>query len=72
MSWRYGLKKEHLDGYTIYSLTEIYGKSSCLKDSLEICGEDPQDIITDLEIILNDLKNNLQIIDLTKEDKGEK
>ena len=69
MRWQYGLKKFKVCDDIIYEVTEIYGDNgSYLKDSLSLSGDSVENIILDLEIILNDLKNNLKIVEIKQND----
>ena len=66
MTWQYGLKEFVVDDTIVYEVTEIYGDKSYLEDSFSLAGQSPENIIADLEIILNDLKNNLKIVKVRK------
>ncbi len=70
MSWQYGLKYHNTRNTdeSWYELAEIYDSKSYTFDSLIISGESPEEIIEMLEMVLNDLKNNLLIV----EEIGEK
>ena len=64
--WKYGLKRVQENNVNYYKLTEIYGENTYVKDDISILGESAREIIEDLELMLNDLKYNLEIIDTTK------
>ena len=70
--WKYGLKRVQENNVNYYKLTEIYGENTYVKDDISIQGESAREIIEDLESMLNDLKYNLEIIDITKDTKDTK
>jgi len=69
-NWKYGLLKHDFE-YTWddkpisckhYELVEIYGSGGYAKD-LKISGDTVEDVVALLEMILLDLKNNLEVIE---------
>lgn len=70
MSWKYGLVEKEENGVKYLEVTEVYDKTSFLKDSICLCGDTPENIINDLKIILQDLENDLIIV--TQSNKEEK
>ena len=49
--------------YDWYEIAEIYSCDSYTSDSLILSGETPEEIICTLEMMLNDLKNNLKVVE---------
>jgi len=70
--WKYGLKRVQENNVNYYKLTEIFGDGVYVKDDITIQGDSAREIIEDLELMLNDLKYNLEIIDTTKDIKNTK
>ena len=64
--WKYGLKRVQENNINYYKLTEIFGENTYVKDDITIQGESAREIIEDLELMLMDLKYNLEIIDTSK------
>jgi len=69
MGWRYGIKKYKFLDDTIYELTELFDGYGYSVTPSRILGEDPKDVIEQLEMILKDLKENLEIIEVDPEDQ---
>ena len=65
MSWKYGLKKNS-DGWL--ELTEIYEDDCYTADPIVISGDNYQELIDNLRMIVQDLEDPL-IIDIKGEDK---
>lgn len=65
MSWKYGLKKDE-NGFL--TLAEIYSDNCYTADNIVIGGEDYQEIMDDLRMILRDLEDPIIVDDLEMEE----
>ena len=69
MGWKYGIKKYESLGDEVYEITELFEGYGYSVTPLRIVGEDVEDVIEQLELVLKDLKENLEIIEVDEEDQ---
>jgi len=69
MGWKYAIKKYKFLDDTIYEITELCGEYGYSASPLRLVGESVDSVIEQLELMLKDLKENLEIIEVDSEDQ---